>query len=288
MKPKPLNTIAFVCHAYMSSPPPILEDLINWSEQHRIKVLLPEKMSINLKRPDLAASTNKMQKEADMLIVLGGDGAILEAARLFAGTKPAIAGINLGHLGFLTLDEPCKAMDVLEKIKTCNYRIENRAMLKTKVYRKKSNVFSGIALNDIVVQRAPKLRIINVSVSISGSLINTFHGDGLIVSTPTGSTAYSLSAGGPIVPPWVKAFILCPLNCHNLSARPVILSNKEVVKATLSSKYSKVELVLDGQVSFPLEDGDEVEITEAPQKAKIVALKSRNFFEVLRIKMNWR
>ena len=142
-------------------------------------------------------------------------------------------------------------------------------------------------MNDVVIQKEPMLRVININVSISGCFINTYHGDGLIFSTPTGSTAYSLSAGGPIVPPWVNVIILCPLNCHTLSARPVITSDQEVLTARLGCIHSKVDLVLDGQQSFRLQDADEIEIVRAQELARIVVFKSRNFFEVLRQKMKW-
>jgi NAD+ kinase len=222
-----------------------------------------------------------------MFVVLGGDGTILSAARDYAEYNLPIAGINLGHLGFMTLEEPRNALNALKELKAGNYDIEQRMMLRANVYREGEIVYSGIALNDVVIQKAPMLRVIKINVSISGNIINTYQGDGLIVSTPTGSTAYSLSAGGPIVPPWVNVMIVCPLNSHMLSARPVITADNEVLNCRIACVHSIVELVLDGQSNFKLLNNDLVEIVKADEIGNIVVLKKRNFFNVLRKKMNW-
>lgn len=284
---KPVKKLAFICHPARESVPPLLKTLLHWSEENGIEVRLTPRMAKIVERPELGLARQDMPCEIDMVVVLGGDGTILEAARTFAADGLPIAGINLGHLGFLTLEEPRNAIHTLEKIRDGKFRVENRMMLQAKVRRDGANVYSGIALNDVVIQKEPMLRVINIDVSISGSFINTYHGDGLIFSTPTGSTAYSLSAGGPIVPPWVNVIILCPLNCHTLSARPVITSDQEILTARVSCRHSKVDLVLDGQESFRLQDSDEIEISRAQELGRIVVFKSRNFFEVLRKKMKW-
>ncbi len=240
-----------------------------------------------VERPELGLPRQDMASEVDMVVVLGGDGSILETVRAFAADGVPIAGINLGHLGFLTLDEPKNAIFTLKKLKSGKFRIENRMMLQAIVRRQGKKVFRGIALNDIVVQKGTMLRVINIDVSISGNKVNTYHGDGLIFSTPTGSTAYSLSAGGPIVPPWVNVMVVCPLNCHTLNARPVITSDSERLIAKLSCVHSKVDLVMDGQEGFRLQDGDEIEVGRAQELGRIVVFRSRNFFQVLRKKMRW-
>ncbi|MDD2999002.1 MAG: NAD(+)/NADH kinase [Erysipelotrichia bacterium] len=284
---KPIKKLAFICHPARESLPPLLKTLLQWSEDNGMTARLTQRMARIVERPELGLARHEMASEVDMVVVLGGDGTILETARAFAADGIPIAGINLGHLGFLTLEEPRNAIHTLEKIRDGKFRIENRMMLYAEVRRKERKVFSGMALNDIVIQKEPMLRVINIDVSISGSFINTYHGDGLIFSTPTGSTAYSLSAGGPIVPPWVNVIILCPLNCHTLSARPVITSDQEVLTARVCCRHSKVDLVLDGQESFRLDDQDEIKISRAQELGRIVVFKSRNFFEVLRKKMKW-
>ncbi len=284
---KPVRRLAFICHPTRESVPPLLRSLVEWCESNDMQARMTTRMARLIDRPDLGMQRHEMASQIDMVVVLGGDGSILEATRSFAADGLPIAGINLGHLGFLTLEEPNNAVELLKKIRNGKFRIENRMMLQATVKRNGRNVFSGIALNDVVIQKEPMLRVINIKVSISGCAINTYHGDGLIFSSPTGSTAYSLSAGGPIVPPWVNVIILCPLNCHTLSARPVITSDQEVLTARLGCIHSKVDLVLDGQQSFRLQDADEIEIARASELARIVVFKSRNFFEVLRQKMKW-
>lgn len=282
-----IKNLAFICHPTRESLPPLLKTLLQWADNNGIGVKLAPAMAKIIERPELALPRPDMAAVVDMIVVLGGDGSILEATRAFAGDGLPIAGINIGHLGFLTLEEQNNAISALEKIRDGKFKIENRMMLQATVRRDGKKVFSGIALNDIVVQKEPMLRVININVSISGRSINTYHGDGLIFSTPTGSTAYSLSAGGPIVPPWVNVIILCPLNCHTLSARPVITSDQEVLIARLGCIHSKVDLVLDGQESFRLQNEDEIEIARAVELGRIVAFKNRNFFDILRRKMKW-
>lgn len=284
---KPIKNLAFICHPAREKLPPLLKSLLQWAEEKNIGIKLTPRMAQIIDRRDLGLSNHEMAASVDMVVVLGGDGSILGAARTFAPYGLPIAGINMGHLGFLTLDEHANAISTLEKIREGKFRIENRMMLKAVVKRAGKKVFNGIALNDVVVQKEPMLRVININVSISGRSINTYHGDGLIFSTPTGSTAYSLSAGGPIVPPWVDVIILCPLNCHTLSARPVITSDQEILTARLGCVHSKVDLVLDGQESFRLQNDDEIEVTRAIELGRIVVFKSRNFFDILRRKMKW-
>lgn len=284
---KNIKNIAFICHPARESLPPLLKTLLQWSDNNGIGVKLVPGMAKIVERPELGIPRQEMAANVDMVVVLGGDGSILEAARAFAGDGLPIAGINIGHLGFLTLDEQSNAINTLEKIRDGKFRIENRMMLQATVRRNGRKVFSGIALNDVVIQKEPMLRVININVSISGRSINTYHGDGLIFATPTGSTAYSLSAGGPIVPPWVNVIILCPLNCHTLSARPVITSDQEILNARVGCVHSKVDLVLDGQESFRLQNDDTIEICRAVELGRIVAFKTRNFFDILRRKMKW-
>lgn len=284
---KPVRNIAFSCHPAKESLPPLVQTMLNWTIKNKITSRLSPTMAKLVSMQELTFDDNYLRNQADMFVVLGGDGTILSAARDYAEYNLPIAGINLGHLGFMTLEEPRNALNALKELKAGNYDIEQRMMLRANVYREGEIVYSGIALNDVVIQKAPMLRVIKINVSISGNIINTYQGDGLIVSTPTGSTAYSLSAGGPIVPPWVNVMIVCPLNSHMLSARPVITADNEVLNCRIACVHSIVELVLDGQSNFKLLNNDLVEIVKADEIGNIVVLKKRNFFNVLRKKMNW-
>ena len=284
---KPVKNIAFSCHPAKESLPPLVQTLLKWTMKNKITARLSPTMAKLVSMPDLVFDDNYLRNEADMFVVLGGDGTILSAARDYAEYNLPIAGINLGHLGFMTLEDPKNAITALRRLKVGDYAVEPRMMLRTNVYRNGEKVYSGIGLNDVVIQKAPMLRVIKINVSISGNIINTYQGDGLIVSTPTGSTAYSLSAGGPIVPPWVNVMIICPLNSHMLSARPVIASENEVLSCRIACVHSIVELVIDGQANFKLLNDDVVEIVKAEEVSHIVVFKERNFFNVLRKKMSW-
>lgn len=285
---KTVKNIAFACHpARRDSLPPLFQTMLKWAVKNNITARISPAMAKIVNLPELAFDDDFLRNKADMIVVLGGDGTILSAATDYAEYNIPIAGINLGHLGFMTLEEPKNAIYSMRQLKLGNYHVEPRMMIKASVYRDKELVFSGIALNDVVIQKAPMLRVIRIIASISGNIINTYEGDGLIVSTPTGSTAYSLSAGGPIVPPWVNVMVICPLNSHTLSARPVIAAENECISCKIDCVHSNVELVMDGHEGFKLQNNDVVEIVKAEEIGRIVVFKEKNFFNVLRRKMNW-
>lgn len=284
---RPVKRLGVLCHPTRESAPPLLRSILAWAERHEIEIKLDETMAARIRRPHLGVPRSGMSGLVDMVIVLGGDGSILESVRNFAADGLPVAGINLGHLGFLTLGEAKQAIAILDRLRLGRYRIENRMMLKALVFRKGREVFRGIALNDAAIVKGPILRVIDIDVSISGTYITSFRGDGVLFSTPTGSTAYALSAGGPIVPPWVNALLICPLHSHTLNTRPVITSDQEILSAKVSATHSTIDLVLDGQEGFGLQTGDEVQVSRAIETARIVAFGTRNFFQVLRKKMKW-
>ncbi len=284
---KTISNIAFVCHPAKESLPPLVQSMLKWTVKNHITARLSPTMAKLVGMPELEFDDDFLRNKAEMFVVLGGDGTILTVARDYSQYNLPIAGINLGHLGFMTLEEPNNGLYALKQLLAGNYNIETRSMLRATVYRNNEKIYSDIALNDVVIQKAPMLRIIKINVSISGSFINTYEGDGIIVSTPTGSTAYSLSAGGPIVPPWVQVMVVCPLNSHTLSARPVVVADDELLSCRIGCVHSNVEIVLDGHSNFKLQNNDIVEIITADETAQIVAFKERDFFNVLRKKMNW-
>ena len=286
MKPK-IRRIGIFGHPTRSTVPALIKQILKWARESDVEIRLSPRMAKKTGHPELGVSYRDMSALVDMIVVLGGDGTILQTVRTFARDGLPIAGINLGHLGFLTLGDAKNALSVLERLKRGNFRIENRMIIRTIVRLDGEQVFEGFALNDIVIAKGNVLRVIGVDVSISGTDITSFRGDGVIFSTPTGSTAYSLSAGGPIVPPWVNVMLICPLNSHTLGVRPVITSDQEVVLAKVECSHSKVDLVIDGQEGFPLCNGDEIEVARAQELGRIVVFRTRNFFQVLRQKMKW-
>lgn len=282
-----ISRFAVICHPTRTKAPDIVRQVLEWARERNIVIWLEPFMARQLGHPELGMPRQEMAGHIDMVVVLGGDGSILESVRAFASDHLPVAGINLGHLGFLTLGSSDQVMEVFGRLHEGRYETEDRGMIQAFVQRQGQRVYSNRALNDFTLVKEPISRVIDVEVSISGTAVNSFRGDGVIFATPTGSTAYSLSAGGPIVPPWVPALILCPIASHTLSARPVITSDQEVFEAKLHCTHSQVDLVTDGQEGFRLIDGDIIEVARAPNPARIVVLQKRSFFQVLREKMKW-
>ena len=179
---KPIRNIAFSCHPAKESLPPLVQTMLKWTMKNKITARLSPTMAKLVSMPDLVFDNDYLRNQAEMFVVLGGDGTILSAARDYAEFNLPIAGINLGHLGFMTLEDPKNAINALRRLKTGNYAVEPRMMLRTNVYRDGEKIYSGIALNDVVIQKAPMLRVIKINVSISG---NCF-------LTPAQSTTYCL------------------------------------------------------------------------------------------------
>lgn len=224
---------------------------------------------------------------ADFILVLGGDGTLLSAARYVRDKEVPILGVNLGGLGFLTeisLDE------VNEMISLCldrNYAISKRMMLDVVVRREEDEIFGLAVLNDAVITKDALARIIDIETYVDEQYLTTFKADGLILSTPTGSTGYSLAAGGPILHPSLTHIVLTPICPHMLTNRPIILPQEVAVRVRLRSPEERVILTLDGQVGFPLEYGDEVVVRTSPFKVNLIKSASKGYFEILRTKLLW-
>ncbi|MFZ2959745.1 MAG: NAD(+)/NADH kinase [Candidatus Ozemobacteraceae bacterium] len=285
--PHPVKSIALICHPTRENAPGLVRLILEWAHERSIEIRMEPAMARQMGRDELGLLRREMIGQIDLALVLGGDGSILEAVRTFSRDGLPVAGINLGHLGFLTLGSFGDAMRIMERLREGHYEVEDRGMIRAVVKRQNNEVYTNIALNDFTIAKEPISRVIDVDVSISGTYVTSFRGDGVIFATPTGSTAYSLSAGGPIVPPWVGAMLLCPIASHTLSARPVITSDHEIFTATLRCTHSQVDLVTDGQEGFRIQNGDVIEVAKAPDPARIVVLHKRSFFKVLREKMKW-
>ncbi|MBF0409150.1 MAG: NAD(+)/NADH kinase [Candidatus Riflebacteria bacterium] len=282
-----LTRVGILCHPTNPNGPDITAKLLSWAARRSIKIFMEPPMARKIGRPETGYPRREIGELVELVIVLGGDGSILEAVRAFARGKIPVAGINLGHLGFLTLGSLSEAEEIAEKLYRGEFEIEERSMIRALVKRNGREVYCNIALNDFTIVKEPISRVIELDVSISGTYVNSFRGDGVIIATPTGSTAYSLSAGGPIIPPWVDAMLITPICPHTLNAKPVITSDKAEISAIIRCSHSQVDLVTDGQEGFRVHDGDMIEIHKAPNMAKIVVFEKRAFFNVLREKMKW-
>ena len=224
---------------------------------------------------------------ADLIIVLGGDGTLLNVSRHGKRKEVPILGVNLGGLGFLTETSVEELPATLAKVLKGDFGISKRIMLDVSVKREGDSIFSITLLNDAVITKDALARIIDIETYVNDEYLTTYKADGLILSTPTGSTGYSLAAGGPLLYPSLPNIIVTPICPHTLTNRPIILPENVEVRAQLKSKEEKVVLTLDGQVGFPLEYNDEVTIKKSSHTVNLIKSSSRGYFEILRTKLKW-
>jgi NAD+ kinase len=222
-----------------------------------------------------------------MMIVLGGDGTLLSVARLVRDRKVPILGVNLGGLGFLTEITLEELYRVLEKVVQGDFFTNERVVLSASVIRRGERLAEFTVLNDAVINKGALARIIDLETTINGEYLTTFKSDGLIISTPTGSTAYNLSAGGPIVYPSLHCTIITPICPHTLTNRPIVIPDDAEIQATLKTKQQEVILTLDGQQGFTLEFEDVVEVKKAEGLILLIQSPYRHYFELLREKLKW-
>lgn len=264
----------------------LAKEVIAWLDRHQIEVFVDENMAKDLQHR-LSCPRSEISSRIDFLIVLGGDGTLLSAARDMGSRQVPILGVNLGGLGFLTeitLEELFRVLDqILEgKIKT-----ETRKRLAVTVRQDGEKIGEYSVLNDAVITKSVLARIVHLRMSIDGQYVTTFHGDGVIISTPTGSTAYSLAAGGPIVHPTLNSILVTPICPHTLTNRPLLISDQATVEFTLETKDSDVHLTLDGQVGCPLRPFSQVSVTQAPDPVIFIKSPFKDYFEILRTKLKW-
>ncbi|MBK9153236.1 MAG: NAD(+)/NADH kinase [Chloracidobacterium sp.] len=224
---------------------------------------------------------------ADLIIVLGGDGTMISTARSIGDREPLVMGVNYGSLGYLTEFRIEEMFPALEAIIAGEFEIDSRVMLRAEHIRNDTVRASGRVLNDVVINKAALARIIEIDVSLNGQFVNSFRADGLIVSTPTGSTAYNLSAGGPIIYPSMNAVVLTPICPFTLTNRPIVVPDSAEIELKLINENEGVVLTLDGQIGHTMADGDRVKISKSRTTFNIIQPPNRNYFDVLRNKLKW-
>ncbi len=225
-------------------------------------------------------------KKSDMIIVFGGDGTLLSVARLVGSLGVPILGVNLGSLGFITELNRDELDDNIDMIFNNDCCFEERIMLLTDVFRQGKRMFRHNALNDVVMNKSALARMFEFDISIDRQYVSTFRADGLIVSTPTGSTAHSLSAGGPILYPTLESFLMTLICPHTLTSRPIVLPDTFTLEVKIING-DDVNLTLDGQAGYPLKEKDRIRIRKADYKTKFVVLHDRDYFQILRTKLKW-
>lgn len=255
------------------------ENLRDWLESKKIDSKVIQNLS-ELEEEEI--------KNIDMLIVVGGDGSLLIAARRVAKYSIPIIGINLGRLGFLTELNQKDAHTKLETILSRPLCVSKRMMLRATLYRDGKEILTADVLNDVVVNKAILARIVDVALYMGDRYITTYNGDGIIISTPNGSTAYALSAGGPIVYPTMEVFIVVPICPHTLTDRPLILPTIESITIDIVSKEKDAWLTLDGQEGTQLFYGDKIVVKKSPYYTYLIKTPDKNYFDILREKLNWK
>lgn len=261
--------------------------IIKLLKDRGITVFVPEWTGLNGSSGEIVSTTEKIREKAQLILSLGGDGTLFKTARDFSAPEIPLLGINLGGLGFLTEIPIDNFKEGLDNVLSNNYRIEERLMLEAFILRQNQRIQAFTAFNDIVVSKSSFLRIVSLKTYVSEEFVTTYSADGLIISTPTGSTAYSLSAGGPILHPELRAIILSPICAHTLAVRPLIVSESEKIRIVPESPKERILLSIDGQMEHLLEEGDQVEVEKSPHYAKLVRLKEKSFFKILRTKLGW-
>jgi len=265
----------------------VLEWMVAYFKERGIRVLLSKDAAHKLGYAELACDLQIMKKEINIGITLGGDGTLLNTAREIAAAGVPICGINLGHLGFLTEVELPDLTTALEKLIHGEYQVEDRVMLDAMIMRQGVILPISSALNDVVISKSGVSRMIKLKLYVDNESTANYAADGLIIATATGSTGYSLSAGGPIVNPKLKVMILTPICPHTLDAKSLVIGEDEEVKISMVANHEDAVLTIDGQSMYSLLSDDIVLVKRAPFRAKFIKFSGRSYYETLRSKL-WR
>jgi len=260
--------------------------IAEWAADHEINLFVNDRAK-DLPPGTFSASAREIADNCDLLIVLGGDGTMIATARLVAGRGTPVLGINLGTLGYLTEFSIDEAIPALEFVVRGEYELIERTMLDWRVLRDGIQVGAGTALNDVVVNKSALARIIDIDCWVGRHYVTGYRSDGLIVATATGSTAYNLAAGGPIIVPGAEAISICPICPHTLTNRPLVLPFNVEIRLQMNTREQEVMLTADGQIGLPLMASDRVEIRKSDKTFNTVCAKDRDYFEILRSKLRW-
>jgi len=266
----------------------LLDELYGWLLEKGVVIFVDQILTAESGCPDQCNQipVSAMPDTVDLMIVMGGDGTLLHAARYFIGSNTPMLGINLGRVGFLT-DTPVGSMfEVVDQILAGNLETTRHFSRRVEIWRNDEKVAEGSAMNDVVLERSAVPRMIGFDMTVDGHFVFRMRGDGLILATPAGSTAYALSSGGPILHPSVNAITVVPVCPHSLSNRPIVVPGDDVIELNLVESRFGAALNLDGEELLQLQQGDRVMIYKAGV-ISLVYLPGRNYYEVLRTKLHW-
>jgi NAD+ kinase len=282
-----IRAAGIICKPIPEMVSAVVPGLRDWLQDRKIEVFIDPQTQTTIAPGTVGTSREEMAARSDLLIVLGGDGTLLAVARALGGHNVPILAVNLGGLGFLssvTLDE---LYPVLETILAGQQRTSERMMLEAEIIHSNKPAERLTALNDAVANKAALARMLDFDVHVDNHHVGRYRADGLIVATPTGSTAYSLAAGGPIIHPDLDAFVITPICPHMLTNRPLVVPATARVEIDFAASGEPVYLTLDGQVGFQLQAKDRVAITKAATKVQVVSPPRKTYYEILRNKLRW-
>jgi NAD+ kinase len=288
----PVTRVGILAKSHLTAATPHLLEISEWLASRGFTAVFETGTAELMPAANgrLVTTQAALASDVDMVVVLGGDGTLLSMADSIGGAGSAIPilGVNFGSLGFLTEVTLPELYRSLDAALTGRAHVEERMMLRA-ITRRGGNVFErSIALNDVVITKAARSRMIDLSVSVSNEFVTRVKADGLIVATPTGSTAYNLSAGGPIVEPSVDALLLTPIAPHTLTNRPVVIPANAVVRVQPNmTDRDEAFVTFDGQAGFQLQGGDDIEVSRADKPLRLIRPSTRSYFEVLRTKLKW-
>ncbi|MFZ3208324.1 MAG: NAD(+)/NADH kinase [Geobacteraceae bacterium] len=264
----------------------VADELIKWLVERRLTPLVEAHLARHLNYPS-GTDSDTISGLADLVVVLGGDGTLISVARLVGDREAPILGVNLGSLGFLTEITLEELYPALESCLAGDFRVSERTMLRAAIERDGKEMGAYQVLNDAVVNKGALARIVDLEVAVNGRYLTTFKADGLIISTPTGSTGYSLAANGPIIHPELDCLIITPICPHTLTNRPIVVQSEALITVRLLSMNEDVLLTLDGQVGVEMKYNDVVCLRRAEHRTRLVMSRSKDYFEVLRTKLKW-
>ncbi|GIM44542.1 NAD kinase [Collibacillus ludicampi] len=280
-----MKTIGLAVNQAKPKAIPVTKELIRLIEEQGASVYVDADVADLVDRKDRALHIEQFPGKVDLVFVLGGDGTLLGMARRLAPFGLPMLGINVGNLGFLSEAEPDDLKKAVCRVLNGDFALEKRMMLETSIEREGRIIQSAIGLNDIGIAKRSFGRMVTLRIFVDDMYVETYSGDGLIISSPTGSTAYSLSCGGPIVSPHMQVILLTPICPHRLSTRPIVISGEQVVRVEVSASHHDIGVSVDGQIGFTLSRNDTVIVKKAKYETTLIKWKEREFFDVLRKKL---
>jgi NAD+ kinase len=282
-----IRAAGIVCKPVQEIIGSVAPPLLAWLRERSIAVCVDTETEGCLATSVKALPRESLSDEIELLIVLGGDGTLLSAARALNNHKIPILAVNLGGLGFMTSVTLEEMYPLLEQVLAGNYRTTERMMLEAEIFHSGKPAERQSALNDAVANKGALARMLDFDVLVDDEHVGRYRADGIIVATPTGSTAYSLAAGGPIVDPTIDAFVITPICPHMLTNRPLVVPDSSRIEVTFTHEGEPVHVTLDGQVGIELERDDRIVITKSPNSVLLVQAPRKSYFEVLRSKLRW-